>query len=353
MLPMPYNHRFLRSLSCSTLAAMMVAACGGGSGESDISASAVSDVVPVKAEMILPSKIKAQLSASASSSATASPLKYFGYAAVDCGVTDPNDAVSKTNYVTEVAAFSNFAQMCAFDPADNIVSRLQLMSQNNVQAMLSIQAIFFYGVPDATQPSGMKFSLFPNYKARWNTFIANNSLAQHTAQIAAFYIVDEPVWNGVSAQDLKTASDTVKASFPSVPTTLIESAPGIAYLQVPTSIDWIGFDHYAIANPQTDLVFQAELALLKSKRSTSSQKILLTMDAQWLPFYGASGFPESYMSNVVTSYYNIAKANPEVIGIIGYTWPGGLDSAQQKGTRDLPQNVLDENVRVGKLITGK
>jgi hypothetical protein len=280
-------------------------------------------------------------------------LRYFGYALVDCGVDDPNDDATTTNHVAEVAAFSNVAQMCVFQPGDDIRERLRLMSRHGVKALLSVQAIFFAGRRDATQGSGMKFELHPDHQARWSAFIKTNRLVQDHANIAAFYLVDEPVWNGVSAADLKQAADAVKASFPTVPIALIEAPAGLKTLEVPASVDWIGFDHYAIPRPDTDPVFQSELALLKSRRSHAAQKILLVMDAQWLPFYGEAGYQPAYMATVATSYYTLAQADPDVIGIVGYLWPGGFDNPRQKGMRQLPRSVLEEHMRIGKLISGK
>ena len=280
-------------------------------------------------------------------------LRHFGYALVDCGFDDPLDASTQTNYVTEVASFTNIAQMCVFDPNENITDRLQLMSQNGLKAFLSVQAIFFVGTPDVTHGGGMNFDIHPQFQARWDNFVKTNKLLQSNSDIAAFYIVDEPIWNGITFSDLKIATDAVKATFPSIPTAIIEAPGGIDTLQVPRSIDWIGFDHYAIPRPDTDPTFRNELALLKSKRSRVSQRIVLVMDAQWLPFYGDAGYTESYMATVATSYYKLAQSDPEVIGIIGYLWPGGLDNTQQQGARNLPQNVIDEHMRIGKLITGK
>lgn len=280
-------------------------------------------------------------------------LRYFGYALVDCGFDDPTDTTTKTNYVTEVSPFSNIAQMSVFDPDENIIDRLQLMSQNGLKAFLDVHAIFFVGTPDVTQGSGMNFDIHPHYQQRWDNFVRNNNLLQSNSTIAAFYVADEPVWNGISFTELKRATDAIKSSFPSVPTAIVEAPGGIDALQVPASIDWIGFDRYAIPRPDTDPAFRSELTLLKSKRSRASQRIVLVMDAQWFPFYGDAGYPESSMATVATSYYNLAKLDPDVIGIIGYLWPGGFDDPQQKGTRNLPQNVIDEHMRIGKLITGK
>lgn len=339
-------------LVVSILLATGLCACGGGGGAPTNSQVSPAPSTATPQPQQVPTSTSA-LQTPAPNSSAAGTTKYFGYALVDCGFDDPLDLEVKNNYVTEVAAFSNIAQMCAYDPADNLVSRLKLMSDNGIQAILSVQGIFFEGKPDATQGSGMKFTLYPNYLDRWNNFVHNNNLTQQVAHIAAFYIADEPNWNGISNAELQIAADAVKSTFPTLPIAMSEAATNISTLVVPNSVDWIGLVHYAIPSPDTNSTFKNELSLLKSKRTNSSQKIFLAMDAQWLPFYGAEGFSESYMASVATSYYNLASSDPDVIAIIGYTWAGGFDSPQQKGVRELPSNVLAEHMRIGKLITGK
>ena len=75
------------------------------------------------------------------------------------------------------------------------------MSQSGVGALLAVQAIFFVGTPDATQGGGMNFDIHPQYQARWDSFVRKNKLVESHAGIAAFYVVDEPVWDGVYEQE--------------------------------------------------------------------------------------------------------------------------------------------------------
>ncbi len=276
-------------------------------------------------------------------------LKYFGYALVDCRYDDPLDATAKKNYTTEVAAFSNIAHMCIFNPGENIAGRLNLMARNQMKAFLAVQELFFEAKPDATTGSGVRFILRANYVARWEAFIAANSNADFS-NVRSFYIADEPVWNGISFGDLKKVSDLIKHDFPATPVSLIEASPAIASLRVPESVDWIGFDRYGVPNPDTNPGYLANLRLLKSKRTRSDQKILIVMDAQWLPYYR---YPATAMAVVATRYYKLAKSDVDVVAMLGYLWPGGFDDVQQLGTRELPPNVLMEHQRIGKIISGK
>jgi len=285
-------------------------------------------------------------------STAARHLQYFGYAMVDCGYDDPLDDDTKTNYLAEVAPFSNIAQLCIYQPTDNIVDRLAGMSQSGVKAMLAIPDILFNGVPDSSTGSGVRFTLRADYKARWNQLIMTNQGADLSA-IAAFYLADEPTWNGIAFADLRTASDMIKRTFPRIPIALIEAWPAIDTLRVPRSVDWIGFDHYGIARPATDAGYLDELARLKNKRSRREQKILITLEARWLPDYAAIGIQAADMAAVATSYYDLAQSDRAVIGLLGFLWAGGLDNPTELGARELPANVLAEHQRIGKLITGK
>ena len=278
---------------------------------------------------------------------------YFGYALVDCGYDDPLDDAAKTNYIDEIATFSNLAQLCVFAPSDDIGERLDLMTSHGVLAMLSVQEIFFESLPDPTTGSGVRLDLRADYVERWNEFTWVNERAIDASRVATLYLVDEPYWNGVSVSDLTAAADVVEQTFADIPTTIIEAWPALAVLKVPESVDIVGFDHYAVADPANDPEYARELAVLKSKRSAAGQRIMLIMDAQWLPFYAESGLDEASMGAVATSYLRVAQRDPEIIAIVGYTWPGGLDDPQQKGTRQLPASVMAEHERIGKLVTGK
>ena len=278
-------------------------------------------------------------------------VKYFGFALADNGFDDPLDPATDTNYVAEVASFTNLNQMAVFTPADDIVARLQWMADHGGQAMLSVQSIFFEGASDVSTGSGTRYTLFPDYVDRWGTFLATNAAAV-ILQIGAFYIADEPVWNGISAVELQIACDLVKRSFPDIPVVIIEAWPVISQMVVPTSADWIGWSHYAIPDPQHSETFLAELAAVKAKRTRRDQKIIMVMDTQWLPLYGDAGFQPEDMAAVATSYWDLAQSDADVIAIMGYLLPGGFDDAEQLGAREMPQNVIDEYVRIGQLIKG-
>lgn len=276
-------------------------------------------------------------------------LKYFGFVAIDCFYDDPLDASSITNYITEVDTFSNIAHMCVYDCTDDIVARTNLMNAHCVNPIVHIQEVFFQ-IVDTNAPSGANYDLRPNFAARWATFIATNAAVLNQSQIACFYVADEPAWNGISFAEMDTVCSLVKSTFPTIPILLVEAYTSVAVMQVPQTVDWVGFDRYGVFDPQFDLAFQQDLDTVKARLSSPTQKIVLVIDDQWLPYYGQAGYPPDTMKYVVQNYYDLAVADTSVIGLVGYIWPGGLDDPGHLGVRNLTQGVIDKNIEIGQLI---
>ena len=285
---------------------------------------------------------------------TPSPrLRFFGYAMVDCGVHDSIAPAGTSNYVSEVAAFTNIGQMCVFGPGEDIGARLSWMQSNGMLALLSVQALLFEGTPDAGTGSGMRYRLRADHQRRWSSFVRLNRLNGRAAAIGAFYLADEPAWNGISAADLRQAADLVKATFPKTPIMLIEAAPAIGALVVPRSVDLIGFDQYGVAAPDAEPAYRAHLAALKSRRSRPDQRLVVVMEGQWLPAYDGQGVDPGLMATVAQRYFALAESDPEVVAMVGYLWPGGVAGPGHLGSRNLPASVITEHMRLGKAITRK
>jgi len=278
-----------------------------------------------------------------------SHLKYFGYVAIDCFYDDPLDAGNLTNYISEVDSFSNIAHMCVYDPTDDISARVNLMNNHCVKPIIHFQSIFYEYV-DNNGLGGENYDLVANFTARWNTFKTINTAVFDTSKVAAFYIVDEPFWKGVTFAELDTVCSLIDASFPDIPLMIVEASGALSALQVPTTIDWLAFDEYGIFDPTSNSSFLSNLALLKSKKSDPSQEIFLVIDDQWLPSYGTAGYQPDTIRYMVQNYYDLAVSDTDIIGLLGYLWPGGLDDAAQLGVRNMPQSVIDKNIEIGQKI---
>ncbi|QCW99315.1 hypothetical protein FGM00_04010 [Aggregatimonas sangjinii] len=280
-------------------------------------------------------------------------LEYFGFTLVDTLWDDPTDADSKTNYSDEVAPFSNLADILVVDPTDNVIARMERMQHLQMKSILHIAALFFE-IEGTNAPSGTDYKLRNDYRERWMTFVNTNQLTENQGFVQALYLGEEPVWNGVSANELRLAADYISNTTPEYKVMVIEAYPVLDELQLPNSVDWVGFDHYFIENPAKDPTFLGELGTLKAKLK-DNQQLVLVMDAHYIDFAhgGFGGIALDKMGEVANSYYELAKAESKAVTLLGYFWPSGFDHAQSIGARNMPDNVKDEYVRIGKEITGK
>lgn len=281
-------------------------------------------------------------------------LKNFGFTIVDTYWDDPTDEEVKTNYADEVYTFCNIADILVVNPTDDLQQRMTDMAVLDMKVVLHLNELFFELV-DANSPSGANYDLRADYQQRWDAFKSLNQLDTNKDKISSFYIGEEPTWNGITYEELKAVTDYVKAQFPEIPIMIIEAYPAIADLQIPQTVDWVGFDHYFIKNPNIDSSFQQEWSLIKSKRSTPDQKLVVVMDTHYINWaHGdASGIALDEMKDVATNYYNLAKSDTSVVTMIGYFWPNGFDIENSIGARGMPQAVQEEYRRIGHEITGK
>ncbi|GLR18414.1 hypothetical protein GCM10007940_30300 [Portibacter lacus] len=272
---------------------------------------------------------------------------------MDVFFDDPTDDDPKTNYASEVFEMSNLADILVFAPDQNIISNLEIMDGFQMKAYLHLNEIFFELKETGGDKSGVINGLRSDYQERWTEFVNVNHIEENQKYIQAFYMGEEPFWNGISFEELKEACDYVKADFPNVKIMMVEAPGAIDEMMVPESVDWVGFDHYFIKDPTSNQEFQEEFELLKTK-CTNGQQIIVVMDSHFLPLYHRlGGIKKSTLDEVARNYYALADSDEMVVGIIGYFWPSGFDLENSTGARGLPQHVKNEYIRIGKAITGK
>ncbi|WP_298501937.1 hypothetical protein [uncultured Maribacter sp.] len=283
-----------------------------------------------------------------------SHIQYFGFTLIDTYWDDPTDDQTKTNYLDEVNSFSNIADILVANPTDNIVSRMTKMNNLEVKSILHVSELFFELI-GTNSPSGAKYALRTDYKLRWDEFISRNNIEENKNIIQSFYIGEEPTWNGISFSELKSATDYVKLTIPTVPILIIEAYPSIDKLTIPNSVDWIGFDYYFIKDPKTNQEYINRINTLKTKFSNAEQKLVIVMDTHYITSVHGdfSGISLNEMGNVADSYYEIAKSQPKTIAILGYFWPSGFDDPESIGARNMPNEIKENYIRIGKEITHK
>ncbi len=280
-------------------------------------------------------------------------LKYFGFTLVDVGWDEPGDHSSKTNYTDEVHSFSNVADILVIKPSDNIVDRIEYMNSFSVKPILHLSQVFFEQKEKGGNKSGVIYGLKTDYKQRWDEFAAENNLTVNYFKIHSFYIGEEPAWNGITEVEFKMACDYVKSTIPQVPIMLIEAYSAMNDFYAPTSVDYVGFDHYFLKKSTQSTEYASEFQTMKSKM-LSHQKIFLVMDAHWIKkLHGSSGIGKTDLDYIARNYYKFANSDTSIVGIIGYFWPDGFDMRGSVGARNLPKHVKREYEKIGKAITGK
>ena len=265
-------------------------------------------------------------------------IQYFGFAIVDCGHDDPNDAEIKTNYTDEVVGLSNIAHIAAYDASASIEPRLVAMLDAGLAPMLDVSALLTVAIEDQTMPAGFRLEPRPNAEQILDDWYQLNHLDDLADQLAAVYLVDEPIWNGMTPTQIDSITAIVDAQFPSVPIAMIEAGLAVETMHIPAQVDWIGFDHYGIVDPATDPTYLNLVETMLNKRTRPDQRMIIVMESQWLDEYTQLGVKPEIMSTIANNYTALAINNPETIAILGYAWPGGLDP-NQTGARDLPKSV--------------
>ena len=279
---------------------------------------------------------------------TVGEVRSFGFIAVGCGWDDPLDAEKKTAYFDEVADFTNVAHVCPFAADQDIGPDLETLAASGSRAVIDLTAVLF---ESTTSEEGLlQNALRPDAAALWETFVSTNSAVLDTTHVAAFYPVDEPFWTGVPFDDLDAVTSTIKGTFPEVPVLVVEAYPALADLQVPTTVDWVGFDRYYIRDPSEDPDFLADWETLKAARSRSDQKLVLILDTHHTTGHEAAGIAPEDMDDVARSAVALAASEPDTVAVLGYLWPGGVEGEQQLGARELPEEVRAFYESYGKAV---
>jgi hypothetical protein len=277
-------------------------------------------------------------------------IQHFGFSIVDAGHDDPHDDEVRLEYVDEVAGFSTFADLAPYFATEDITPRIDAMKQRGLKVFLHAQGLLFDHVVDADSPTGVRYVLRADAPDRFQAFVQINALDTRQADLVAVYLADEPAWNRLDNEQLRLGASIVESLLPDVPIAIIEAAPAIVDLDIPESVDWVGFDRYAVGDPSTDPQWQQDLQTLIYRRTREDQRIIVVMETQWIPEYSKLGYEQSIMGAIATNTLKAAQACPHAIAIVGYSWPGGLDRPEQQGARQLPKDVQAVYHRIGRRI---
>ena len=241
------------------------------------------------------------------------------------------------NYPT-VSTFSNISWI--LDSQNALVSSdINAAAMKGQKSIIDLSFVFFMRDPDTN-------ALVPNNSAQANWTALATLIASQKSDIAAFYPIDEPNGNNISAAYIQWINTTIRASFPGTPIAVIYSEGAD-----PSSIqyyDWVGFDCYSNGQFMCGTTnYTSSYATLKSYL-TSSQRIIL------VPQVGVSGgtsVTAALVNNLTWEslrLYELAYGDPQIIGMFGFVyqsqagWTGlvGLPTSLQATVTNVGQTVM-------------
>jgi hypothetical protein len=274
--------------------------------------------------------------------AQADDLHYFGYAAVACGLDDPHDTSPKTDFIDEVAGFSNLNQVCIDANPRVTADRLKRMAAAGATPLLAIEPALFTPTKSSLRPNPDRDALWP---------LVQQAITQsgvNPDQIL-FYLVDEPTLRGLPMRDISDAINFLHQTYPGAKTMLVEAYDPTGPGPIPPELDFWGFDAYAVPDPQAEPLYTSYLDRTR-KQLAPGQRMVLMMDAMHTPTHAEAGISEAAMADVARAYLALAQHRDDIAAILAYSWVGGIDGPHEKGVRDLPLTVQSAHREIGHAV---
>lgn len=183
----------------------------------------------------------------------------------------------------------------------SVTSDLDRAFDQGMSAVLTVTHLFFQGWPNPT--------LRTDYQVQWNNFSALLSSRVH--KVYAFYIIDEPTLFGGRMEDVQTACQTIKGSFPTARTMIAEAIFNLPPT-VPAGLDIIGLDYYQPFSATHITAYEQ----LKAKLSENQQLMLIPKTFQ----RPGSEWSEIDLINDFAAYYAYAQREPRIAGLFNFSW---------------------------------
>lgn len=216
-------------------------------------------------------------------------LQYYGHYWVESGT-----------YGSHLAEVTNYCNVHWVEG----IQGLQHCASNGVQCILQVRWEFFSG---GGGEGKVQNPIRPDYEIAWSRLV--EEITPYTDRIEAFYIIDEPYWNGVNCKDLATSIRAIKKRFPHKPVMVIFAVPSLTTeFVVPADADWIGFDCYE----PIDTVVK-HLQFMRG-RLHPHQRLFLVPQS----FLNTSTRTDHDLAKLNWQYYELASSDPLIIGMLNY-----------------------------------
>jgi len=251
-------------------------------------------------------------------------LKYFGYyhGAIWGVGNDPEPFDRDSfNYMDEFEDHCNLVAI-SIDNHDILEYRLEEAKNRNLSVLLCVEHLFYYDLDRGNLDS-----------SKWeNTLYL---MEKYKDAIAAFYVLDEPFLKApehpeIIVDKMNKIAEVIKNDFPEIPITVTFAHPSLFdggamdKAGIPQSYDWLSFDYYISFYPEKksfDEVMKLYNKLLSHMHP--GQKIFITGDAVIINPTASPPYIELQYERIIRAreFYNLAKANPDVILYLPFLWP--------------------------------
>ncbi len=264
--------------------------------------------------------------------------RYFGYAAIECGLDDPATAATEDGYSAEVAGFTNLNMACVdADPAVT-AARIRALDAIGSEVLLNVQGALFAFKGPAVVVSDARDAL-------WPLVTEGIRLSGVPTDRIILYIVDEPALRLLPAEEVSRAVQFVRQTYPGIRTMSIDALIK-RYPTIPPDLSYWGFFDYGHRDPASVPAYVAALDLASATKGPG-QQLVLVVDATHFWMHQDRGLGLDDMAGVARAYADLATSRSDIKAVIGYSWVGGIDDPGERGVRDMPANVGAAHRQIG------
>jgi hypothetical protein len=195
------------------------------------------------------------------------------------------------------------------------------------------------------QSASPAWYLRPDYRYLFDSWYNRNRLFL-TPDRVAFLIINSEANNArLTNAAIDQATAYVKSKIPAIPTVVGygfgDGAVDISSQPLPVQPDGFAFWRYAVLHPEAPTSqFQYWLNYFKTHIDVSRQRLIIVFDAHYGPWHVDARITQDMLGDMAIRYANIARSEPLVVGMVGFTWQGFGDVL---GLRDVAQGVRDQN----------
>jgi hypothetical protein len=261
----------------------------------------------------------------------------FGYTGVESAYEYENE-VARNGIKTNVTTVSS-------EWTTNLAPDFNLHNGAGNKVAIFLDSILF-------QRDTPAWYLRPDYRYVFDYWY-NINKAYLTPDRVAFLIINSEANNArLTNSAIDTATAYVKSKIPAIPTVVGygfgAGAVDISAQPLPVQPDGFAFWRYAILHPEDpNSEFQYRLRYFKTHIDVSRQRIIIVFDAHYAPYHLDARITEDMLGPMALRYANVARSEPLVVGMVGFTWQGFGDTL---GLRDVTQGVRDQNREASCLL---